>query len=450
VWTGTEVIEYAYQWQECTGPTVDTCSDIEDAEESTYFVPKNSAASMRYRFKVTATNPAPTFDQVFRYSPLTGAAADPPNTQPGYDQVHAPGISVNDPGSDTSPTVGDTMYAEFGANPDPPEHDGWFNPPSVQPHEFQWLRCEGSGSECDEIPGATQREYTLVPADGTRTMKVRVSGMTGAYSNQAQSGASYYVISLPATIGDPIPDPDGGPPKSQAPALSGNAWVGETLAGTVGGWKDPTTEFSRRWVRCDPEGNACTYIQEVASTDPETGSTYTIREGDLGYTIRMRVTADVNGDISDGGGETLPQPTEVDTPQSAVVTERPKGQGPGGVIDTDPPVITNFRVANKGKAFKFGLSEMGTGVITIHRTQPGRKVGKKCKKPSKKNRKRKKCTRTKRAGKLTLPDLAAGDVTVPLTKKLKRGSYRATLVATDIAQNKSKPARTKFKIKKKR
>jgi hypothetical protein len=41
-------------------------------------------------------------------------------------------------------------------------------------------------------------------------------------------------------------------------------------------------------------------------------------------------------------------------------------------------------------------------------------------------------------------------VTVPLTKKLKRGSYRATLVATDIAQNKSKPARTKFKIKRKR
>ena len=27
--------------------------------------------------------------------------------------------------------------------------------------------------------------------------------------------------------------------------------MGETLAGTVGGWKDATTDFKRRWVRCD-------------------------------------------------------------------------------------------------------------------------------------------------------------------------------------------------------
>jgi hypothetical protein len=444
-WSGTQTIEYAYQWQECTDATDASCTDITDAEEGTFVVPENS--TKRYRVKVTATNPAPTFDQVFRTSAITGAAGPNPNDFPGNVQQSPPSISVNDPGSDTSPTPGDTMFAEYGITPNA-NSDGWFNKKATLPHEFQWFRCDGDGNNCEPIPGAVQRDYTLATDDGTHTLKVRVTGTNPSGTNQLTSPASYDVISLPATVADPLPDPDGGPAKSQAPLLSGTAWVGETLAGTVGGWKDPSTEFSRRWVRCDPDGNACTYIQKVATTDPETDPTYTIREDDIGYTIRMRVTADVNGDISDDGLDNhLPHSTEVDTPQSAVVTERPKGQGPGGVVDNEPPVITKFRF-KKGAGFLFGLSEAASGVITIQSTKPGRKVGKKCKKPSKKNRKRKKCTRTKRAGKLTLPALAAGDVTVPLTKKLKRGSYRATLAVTDIAQNKAKPARTKFKIKK--
>ena len=128
-----------------------------------------------------------------------------------------------------------------------------------------------------------------------------MTGTNASGSRQLTSSASYDVISAPAAVADPIPDPDGGAAKSQAPALAGTAWVGETLAGTVGGWKDPTTEFSRRWMRCDADGTACTYIQQVATTDPETGPTYAIRADDLGYTLRMRVTADVNGDIGDNG-----------------------------------------------------------------------------------------------------------------------------------------------------
>jgi hypothetical protein len=86
------------------------------------------------------------------------------------------------------------------------------------------------------------------------------------------------VISAPAAIGYPIaPDVPGGPTKSQAPALVGEAYVGETLAGSVGGWKDPTTDFLRCWVRCDVAGGACPPIQQVSSTAPETGPTYVVR-----------------------------------------------------------------------------------------------------------------------------------------------------------------------------
>ena len=169
------------------------------------------------------------------------------------------------------------------------------------------------------------------------TCKVRVTGTNASGSRQLTSGASYDVISAPAAIADPIPNPDGGPARSQAPSLAGEAYVGETLAGTVGGWKDPTTDFRRRWVRCDADGRACTYIQKVASTDPETGSTYVVRADDLGYTLRLRVEADVNNDLTpDGLDNHLPHSVEVDTPPSAVVTYRPSPPVPPGPPRTGP------------------------------------------------------------------------------------------------------------------
>jgi hypothetical protein len=240
--------------------------------------------------------------------------------------------------------------------------------------------------------------------------------------------------------------------------------VGDTLAGSVGGWKDPTTEYTRRWVRCDPDGTACTSIYQDKTTDPETDSTYTVREDDIGYTIRMRVTADVNGDISDNGvDDHLPHATEVDTAPSAVVTRRPVGVGPGGVSDTDPPVVTGLHATNskfraakrakakKGTTFKFKVSEDVSGKFTFTRRAPGRKAGKKCVKPTRKNHKHKRCTRSLTAGTYGRGGLKAGNVSVPFSgkvgkRKLKPGAYRATLVVTDPAGNKSKPATVKIKI----
>src|SRR4029077_6936522 len=160
----------------------------------------------------------------------------------------------------------------------------WFNPAATTV-AYRWLRCDINGTDCNEISGATGRTYTLKDADGSHSLRVRVTGTASGFSTPITSGASYDVISTPATIADPFIDPDTGLPHSQAPSLIGDAYVGETIAGSVGGWKDPTTDFLRRWVRCDADGTACTYIQKSGSTDPETGSTYTVRPEDLGYTL---------------------------------------------------------------------------------------------------------------------------------------------------------------------
>ena len=228
---------------------------------------------------------------------------------------------------------------------------------------FQWLRCDNGTADCNEIPGANARTYTLVAADGTHQLRVRATGTNDDGVRAITSRASYDVISAPAAVGDPIPDPDGGPAKSQAPMIAGNAWVGDTLAGTVGGWKDATTEFQRRWVRCEADGTACTYIQEVASTDPETGSTYVVRPDDIGYTIRMRVTADVNGDFTDNPvDDHLPQAVEIDTPPSAVVTTEARPAPRGGPRRRrrrrgsagSRRIVTSFGVTNKTFAVATG------------------------------------------------------------------------------------------------
>ncbi len=444
-WTGTGLIERAYQWQQCTSTTDGSCTDIPGAEETTYVVPDLPSAT-RYRVKITATNPAPSFDVVFRTSAITGLTAASPTTVPGYNQSSAPSITVNAPGQTTSPQVGDTMFAEYGITPNA-FSDGWFNPRATS-YAYQWLRCDGSGADCDEIAGANRRTYTLVPADGTRDLRVRVTGTNGSGSTALTSGSSYDVTSLPAAVADPIPDPDGGPPKSQAPALAGTALVGETLAGTVGGWKDPTTEFARRWVRCDAFGNACTSIQRVASTEPETGSAYVVRAGDLGYTLRMRVTADVNGDLGDNGVDNfLPHDVEVDTPPSAVVTMAVAPPGPPGppLGDVTRPSVgglsvvpRRFAVAAratavvaarrrgrrrrsgppKGTTFRFALSERASALIAIDQLKAGRKAGGRCRRPSRANRRGRRCVRAVRAGTLTRRNLPAGRAAIAFSGRI--------------------------------
>lgn len=108
--------------------------------------------------------------------------------------------------------------------------------------------------------------------------------------------------------------------------------------------------------------------------------------------------------------------------------------------------------APKGTKFTFGLSEPATAVIAIDKLSPGRKVGKKCVRKTRRNRKRHKCTRVTRMGTLTRAGLPAGTASVPFSgrlgsKKLRPGAYRAMVVAADMAGNTSvKPPRVKFRI----
>lgn len=458
-WTGTEGISYAYRWQECTSSSPASCSDVADAEETSFVVPPK-LSPVSYRVKVTATNAAPTFTSTVRTSIITSATTSPGGF-PGASQAQAPAIAVT-PAHAGAPVVGDALFAAAGSLTATDPAYGWFNPPATATPTFQWLRCESADTDCNEIPGATARSYTTTVADGRHQLRVRATGTNPSGSRQLTSSSTAAVVSAPAAIGAAIPDPDGGPAKSQVPAIVGDAWIGETLAGTVGGWQDPSTQFSRRWLRCDAAGNACADIQQ-------TGSTYIVRPEDLGLTLRLRVTADVGGDLSDGGADDLPAAVTLDTAPTAVIALKPSAGGGGGG-DRTRPVVSRLRVTNKrfavakgrtaivakrlakGTKFTFNLSEVATVAVAIERLAPGRKVGRACRKPTRKNGKRKRCTRAVREGKpLTRRNLKAGKASIRFTGRIGRhklppGPYRATVVATDAARNPSKPATVSITI----
>jgi hypothetical protein len=152
-------------------------------------------------------------------------------------------------------------------------------------------------------------------------------------------------------------------------------------------------------------------------------------------------------------------------------TRKAAGPGPGGpVIDKIAPVFASASLTNRtfavnrrgaaetpvaarakrGTAFRYALSENARVVFTIERATVGRKVGRTCRARTRSNRKRRRCTRYVRAGRFAKQSVAganrrrfSGRIG---RKSLKPGRYRARLVATDAAGNRSAARRLTFRI----
>ena len=77
----------------------------------------------------------------------------------------------------------------------------------------------------------------------------------------------------------------GNPTSTSPPTISGVAEVGETLEEHQGDWTGAPTGFTYQWERCGFAGTNC---HQIASA---TGSGYTVAEGDIGSTLRVRETA---------------------------------------------------------------------------------------------------------------------------------------------------------------
>src|SRR6266498_1051167 len=97
------------------------------------------------------------------------------------------------------------------------------------------------------------------------------------------------------------------PPANTAPpSISGTPTVGQTLTASEGTWSNTPTSFAYQWLRCNGGGNSCadvangtqkTYtlvgadVAACSNVVGATAKTYGIQAGDLGYRLRVTVTA---------------------------------------------------------------------------------------------------------------------------------------------------------------
>jgi hypothetical protein len=114
------------------------------------------------------------------------------------------------------------------------------------------------------------------------------------------------------------------------------------------------------------------------------------------------------------------------------------------------PAAVGRRRAPVGTRFSYRVSEDARVTITIARQAQGRRVGRRCVKPTRRNRARKRCTRFVRAGALG-QDVQAGANSRTFSgrfgrKRLPPARYRATLVAVDRAGNRSIPRQLRLRV----
>lgn len=118
-------------------------------------------------------------------------------------------------------------------------------------------------------------------------------------------------------------------------------------------------------------------------------------------------------------------------------------------VDIAPPAISNPSFS--GGKFKFTSDSAGSASITVTRQAAGKRSGKRCVKPTSRNRSKRNCKRWLKVGKTQVSGVLAGSNAIAVkTSSLKPGRYRVTMVATDASGLKSKPVTKSFTIRKKK
>ena len=207
---------------------------------------------------------------------LPAAAAPPANSS-------APTISG-------TPRVGETLTANNGT---------WSNSPTA--FQYQWQRCNASGAACANIGGATAKTYLLTPADAGRTMRVRVTGINAEGAVNARSAPTAVVA------------PSTAPRNTARPAIAGEPEVGQELTAEDGTWTNAPTSFTYQWQRCDIDVVTCAVVAGA------TGKTYGVRAADVGFRLRVEVTAR----NANGAGSALSSPSGIVVPSVPVTNARP-------------------------------------------------------------------------------------------------------------------------------
>ena len=105
------------------------------------------------------------------------------------------------------------------------------------------------------------------------------------------AGLTVAALGLAALSSSSVAAPAEAPANTAEPVISGMTLEGQVLSTSNGSWSgtQPMT-FSYRWVRCGSDGGAADG-SNCSSISGATGKTYTLKGGDVGFRLRVRVTA---------------------------------------------------------------------------------------------------------------------------------------------------------------
>ena len=239
---GLDNVIYSYQWIRNDGGT-DT--DISGATGSSYTL-GDSDVDKTVKVRVSFTDDANNRETVTSAAATAAVVARPNSLATG-----APTISG-------TAQVGETLTADTSGIAD---EDGLTNASFA----YQW-QADGA-----DISGATDSSYTLAVDDESKVISVKVSFSDDAGNEEeSTSAATAAVEAKPNTSA------------TGAPAISGTAQVGETLAADTTGIADydglDSAAFSYQWLDDDDEINGAT------------ASTYTLAGSDAGKAIKVRVS----------------------------------------------------------------------------------------------------------------------------------------------------------------
>jgi len=139
---------------------------------------------------------------------------------------------------------------------------------------YEWMRSATETGTYLPIANATSNSYLLTSSDTDYFIKATVTATNGGGSVAVQTAATAQIM---ATL--PVPS------IRTAPVVSNSPIVGTSLSTTTGDWNYGPTSYSYQWSR------ATTSDGLYSDITGKTSSTYALEVSDIGYFVKVMVTA---------------------------------------------------------------------------------------------------------------------------------------------------------------